>query len=440
MEENAHDPKQFWKMVKKLYPTGNKSVSHSTAFDISGELTTDKNTIANSFCRHFTTCAEKLCRNLPSIFNWWNEGDINLPSTHFKCHLITKHNVLRHLLNLKSTKAPGHDNLPPKMLKDAAQFGFRRRYNTKLAVTLFTDRIRLAMDQGKLTGAVFIDLQKALDTVEHSVLLSKLPFYGVTENELMWIENNLSGRFHENEKINVNVSCKIGVQCTYIAKDSILFNTSPKYIGDNDAKDLDVITNFHWGFVPLTLLFYSGGGSSSGNNELEVAPHQEHHDHHILPYHQIASSALASRPMPIYTVRRNYQPFRAQLTTSRKSKHRISSSSAPKNFGNIQGPFTRDIILLSGPDDDLVPRQNNKQPIIDLAEEYNALLDDSFFDEDSDIMDETLIVTEEDKTVDEETINEILFRLGSNISNARISKFNLSRSHIWESATWCPST
>ena len=51
------------------------------------------------------------------------------------------------------------------------------------------------MDQGKLTGAAFIDLQKAFDTVEHSVLLSKLPFYGVTGNELMWIESYLSGRF-----------------------------------------------------------------------------------------------------------------------------------------------------------------------------------------------------------------------------------------------------
>ena len=54
----------------------------------------------------------------------------------------------------------------------SSQFGSRRRYNAELAVTLFTERIRLAMDQGKLTGAVFIDLQKAFDTVEHSVLLS----------------------------------------------------------------------------------------------------------------------------------------------------------------------------------------------------------------------------------------------------------------------------
>ena len=120
LEENAHDPKQFWKMVKKLYPTGDRPLSHSAAFDISGELTTDRNTIANSFCRHFTKCAEKLRSNLLPIFNWRNEGDINQASTHFQFYRITKQGVLRHLLNLKSTKAPGHDNLPPKMLKDAA--------------------------------------------------------------------------------------------------------------------------------------------------------------------------------------------------------------------------------------------------------------------------------------------------------------------------------
>ena len=96
------------------------------------------------------------------------------------------------------------DYLESNDLITTSQFCFKRRYNTELAVTIFTDRICLAMDQGKLTGAVFIDLQTAFDTVEHSVLLSKLPFYGVTGNELMWIENYLSRRFqyvhHDNTK------------------------------------------------------------------------------------------------------------------------------------------------------------------------------------------------------------------------------------------------
>ena len=46
-----------------------------------------------------------------------------------------------------------------------SQFGFRKRYNAELAVTLLTDNIRRAMDRGELTGAVFIDLQKAFNTV-----------------------------------------------------------------------------------------------------------------------------------------------------------------------------------------------------------------------------------------------------------------------------------
>ena len=77
-----------------------------------------------------------------------------------------------------------------------SQFGFRKGYNTELAVTLFTDQIRQSIiDQGKLTGAVFIDLQKAFDTVEHSILLSKLPFYGIQDRELVWIKSYLSNRY-----------------------------------------------------------------------------------------------------------------------------------------------------------------------------------------------------------------------------------------------------
>ena len=114
LEENAHNPKQSWKMVKKLYSMGNKFLSHSTAFEISEELITDKKAIANSFCHHFTSCAVNRCSNLPSFFNWRNEGDVNQANTDFQFHPITRQKVLRHLLSLKSTKAPGHGNLPPK--------------------------------------------------------------------------------------------------------------------------------------------------------------------------------------------------------------------------------------------------------------------------------------------------------------------------------------
>ena len=44
---------------------------------------------------------------------------------------------------------------------------------------MFADKILLAMDKGQLTGAIFIDLTKAFDMVNHSILLSKLCSLGV---------------------------------------------------------------------------------------------------------------------------------------------------------------------------------------------------------------------------------------------------------------------
>ena len=51
------------------------------------------------------------------------------------------------------------------------QFGYRRKRSTDLATVLLTDSIRRAGDEGKLTGAVFLDLSKAFDTVGHDRLI-----------------------------------------------------------------------------------------------------------------------------------------------------------------------------------------------------------------------------------------------------------------------------
>ena len=46
----------------------------------------------------------------------------------------------------------------------------------------FCDSIRKQMNNGKLTGAVYVDLSKGFDTIGHSVLLQKLSTYGVVKN------------------------------------------------------------------------------------------------------------------------------------------------------------------------------------------------------------------------------------------------------------------
>ena len=39
------------------------------------------------------------------------------------------------------------------------------------------------MDNDKLTGVVFIDIRKAFDSTDHSILLKKLAYYGVSQVE-----------------------------------------------------------------------------------------------------------------------------------------------------------------------------------------------------------------------------------------------------------------
>ena len=50
------------------------------------------------------------------------------------------------------------------------------------------------MDQGMLTGSVFIDLKKAFDTVDHDLLIEKLSRYGIRNSELSWFKDYLKNR------------------------------------------------------------------------------------------------------------------------------------------------------------------------------------------------------------------------------------------------------
>ena len=50
------------------------------------------------------------------------------------------------------------------------------------------------MDKGSMTGAVFIDLSKACDTLDHTRLLYKLSIYGIKDTELSSISGYLFDR------------------------------------------------------------------------------------------------------------------------------------------------------------------------------------------------------------------------------------------------------
>ena len=74
------------------------------------------------------------------------------------------------------------------------QSGFRPKYSTQTALLNTSNQWLLNIDKGDYNIAVFLDLRKAFDTVDHSLLILKLEYYGVLGTELGWFKSFLSGR------------------------------------------------------------------------------------------------------------------------------------------------------------------------------------------------------------------------------------------------------
>ena len=74
------------------------------------------------------------------------------------------------------------------------QFGFRSKLSTTVALAHFTEQVLVNLDNKKITGAVSIDLRKAFDTVDHTILQEKLKSIGFSTSVLEWFISYLSNR------------------------------------------------------------------------------------------------------------------------------------------------------------------------------------------------------------------------------------------------------
>ena len=88
------------------------------------------------------------------------------------------------------------------------QFGFLQKHSTISALIDLVDAIRDVIDNGEYALGIFIDLKKAFDTVDHSILLGKLDHYGIRGHTNTFINSYLSNRRQYTVVNNTNSSIR----------------------------------------------------------------------------------------------------------------------------------------------------------------------------------------------------------------------------------------
>ncbi len=128
------------------------------------------------------------------------------------------------------------------------------------------------MDKGSLNGVIFLDLKKAFDCVDHSILLRKLYNYGIREKSFEWFQSYLSDRV-QMCKVNQTLSNKRTVKCGVPQGSNLgpllllYINDLPNCLSSSAASMFADDTNI----------------STHGSSEVEL---QEHLNHDLENIHQ----------------------------------------------------------------------------------------------------------------------------------------------------------
>ena len=100
------------------------------------------------------------------------------------------------------------------------QFGFRQKHSTSHALIHLTDKIREQLHKGNFACGIFVDFQKAFDTVDHQILIQKLNYYGIRG-----IANNLFSSYLQNRTQFVGINgfdSNVNAICCGVPQGSIL--------------------------------------------------------------------------------------------------------------------------------------------------------------------------------------------------------------------------
>ena len=94
--------------------------------------------------------------------------------------------------------------LYPYMNKHFSSYlcGFRKGYSTQYRIIGMLEKWKRALDKSGIAGALFTELSKAFDCLNHELLIAKMDTYGFDRKSLLLIASYLSNRKHRTKANN----------------------------------------------------------------------------------------------------------------------------------------------------------------------------------------------------------------------------------------------
>jgi hypothetical protein len=86
------------------------------------------------------------------------------------------------------------------------QFGFRKSIATEDAIYKLMNEILSSLNNKTVAGSIFCDLEKAFDSVNHDILISKLQYYGIRGRAKSLLESYLQNRYQRVHITNINLN------------------------------------------------------------------------------------------------------------------------------------------------------------------------------------------------------------------------------------------
>ena len=172
LSSSAQNPNSFWRNLKKIYPSKQKDTPKR--FNIHSTTTTDTKIIANAFCSFFCSTINTLKTKAFVLIDFvWRRQTFESLRTckNFTFKQVTEKTVHSELRKLKRKKSTGIDDIPPSVLKDAANV---------LAKPL-TRIINLSLQTGvfptdwKVSKITPIHKSNAIDCIENYRPISVIP-------------------------------------------------------------------------------------------------------------------------------------------------------------------------------------------------------------------------------------------------------------------------